>query len=693
MGNAGRSDGRLCVVLTALLLGVVAERGPAQTFTNPLFKSQDPWVTFWRGSYYYSESSGRSVLVRQSRTLTGLASATPTTVWTAPDSGPNSQDVWSPEIHPVQGAWYIYYAADDGNNADHRLFVLKSSAGPLGPYSMAATGYSNGMLYEASDCWAIDPDVFTGADGHLYVVWSGWASASNTTQNLYIAPLSDPLRLSGARVLIAQPTEPWETRTAPIEEGPVGYVRHGVTYITYSASASWTADYAVGLLTNAGGSLLSASAWVKSGPILDHHSTAYGPGSVVFTRSPDGTEAWMLYHGIDSPSCTPSYTCRDIRLQLFTWNADGSPLLGYPVNPGVSLCVPSGENGPYGWGAARSGDAVKGHWTYLSATGARSASDGASWNSVFRGELLYDYTVSAMVQWLSAGTGDGVPKYGLYACYTDASNHAEAFLDKNNKVFATHAVILGTDMGWQNSALPAGFDPTRYHTLSVAKADSLFTFRLDGALMQQRRFALGKGQIGLVTDGTQAGYEKVSVTDQSQGWGDAFGDAAEGTAGAGLRTGGWTLHNGSAADSSTLGAGWDQIFRGNPNLASCTVTADLRWLQTGTTSAFPKYGLYVAYNDANNHAEVFLDRNNGVLATHAVAGGTDAGWQNTSLPAGFDPAQYHTVKVVKSNSQFSFYLDGNMMQQRTFVIENGQIGLVTEDTKASYRNVSVTETL
>src|SRR5579884_3669229 len=691
MGPARRSRPWLQFILMALLLGACQRRGSAQTFTNPLFKSQDPWVLFWHGSYYYSESSGQSVLVRQSKTLTGLASATPTTVWTAPSSGPNSQDVWAPEIHWLNGVWYIYYAADDGNNADHRLFVLKSTtASPFGPYSMAATGYSNGELYEPSDCWAIDPDVFTAADGHLYIVWSGWAAASNTTQNLYIAPLSDPLHIGGSRVLIAQPAESWETRTAPIEEGPVGYVRHGITYITYSASASWTTDYAVGLLTDPSGNILSTTAWVKSGPILDHHSAAYGPGSVVFTLSPDGTESWMLYHGIDSPSCTPSYTCRDIRLQPFTWNADGSPLLGDPVDPGVALFVPSGENGPHGWGAARSGDAVTGAWKYLSAASAQSASDGATWHMVFRGDTLYDYSVSAAVQWAAMATGDGFPKYGLYAFYADANNHAEAFLDRNYGVFATHAVVQGTDMGWQNTSLPAGFDPAQFHTLSISKNDSLFTFRLDGAFMQQRRFALLKGQIGLVTDGTQANYQKVSITDHSNGWEDAFGDAAEGNTSAGLRTGGWTVQGASGADGTTLGSGWNQLFRGNPNLASYTVSADLKWLQTGTTSAYPKYGIYASYNDVNNHVEVFLDRKYGVLATHAFVGGIEASWQNTNLPDGFDPTQYHTLKVTKSGSLFTFLLDGSVAQQRTFAIENGQIGLVTEDTRASYRNVSVT---
>jgi GH43 family beta-xylosidase len=646
-------------------IALPAPHGHAQTFANPIFKSQDPWVLAWHGAYYYSQSLGRTITIRTAPTLTGLANAPDIAVWNAPNTGPNSQNVWAPEIHFLNRSWYIYYSADDGNGANHRLFVLQSTTGkPIGPYRPARTGYHNGELYEPNDSWAIDPDVFTASDGHNYIVWSG--EAGSDVQNLYLAALSDPLHIMGSRVLISQPTLPWETRTRPIEEGPVGYTRNGTTYITYSASASWTTDYTVGLLTNVTGTILDPGSWVKSGPILDHHDTAYGPGSVVFTPSPDGTETWMLYHGIDSQSCTPSYTCRDIRMQKITWNLDGSPLLGYPVDPGVPLRLPSGENGPYGWGAAWSGDPVTGIWTYSGATGAQSASDGTSWHAVFRGDPgLYDYTVSAQILWQATASGDGTPRYGIYAYYKDSADHVEAFIDRANHQLSTHAVVGGADMGWQNSPLRANFNAAKFHTLAVNKADAVFTFLLDGVRMQQRSFAVGNGQIGLVTDGTQAKYQSVSVVDNSCGWGDAFGDAAEGQTALGLRTGSWNVQTLLDVNAQGLGAGWDQIFRGNPNPADYTLSADLQWLQTGTTSAFPKYGLYAAYQDANNHVEVFLDRNDGVLATHAVVGGVDAGWQNTNLPTGFDPTQYHVVQVVKTGSLFTFLLDGTQTRRRT----------------------------
>src|SRR5215472_12251935 len=113
-----------CVIAIVLLTGYARP----QTFTNPIFTSQDPWIVYVGGTYYFSESNCASatVCIKSSTTLTGLSSAPWVGVWNAPASGPNSGEVWAPELHYVNGKWYIYYAADDGDNNNHRLFVLQA---------------------------------------------------------------------------------------------------------------------------------------------------------------------------------------------------------------------------------------------------------------------------------------------------------------------------------------------------------------------------------------------------------------------------------------------------------------------------------------------------------------------------------------------------------------------------------------
>src|SRR5262249_7802488 len=117
----------------------------------------------------------------------------------------------------------------------------------------------------------------------------------------------------------------------------------------------------------------------------------------------------------------------------------------------------------------------------------------------------------------------------------------------------------------------------------------------------------------------------------ADGWGDAFGDAAEGDAASGAERGGRTPPNPSPAPLGTVGGrAWTQLFyASNPNLEDFTVGADVRWRATGTTSAYPKYGLYASYADKGDHVEVFIDRKYGVLATHAVVQGVEQPWQNS----------------------------------------------------------------
>ena len=318
------------------------------SFTNPLFPGGDPWVTRVDGMYFYSASNCgvAAICLKQSRSLYGLARAPWVGVWNPPNRNtPDSRQIWAPEIHYLSGHWYIYYAADNGNNNNHRLYVLESDK-PDGRYHEGDTGYSYGRLADSTRDWGIDPDVFVAANGRLYLTWSCTDyHDAQFPQRICLARMRDPLHVLGPTIRISTPTEPWERRGAPIQEGPVGYMRDGRTFITYSASASWIADdYSVGLLTlAAGASPRNPTAWTKSGPIFDHHGKVYGPGSVVFVQSPDGREWWNIYHAIDRLNCKPAYKCRDIRMQPMHFDQNGAPILGVPVNPGVWMRLPSGD--------------------------------------------------------------------------------------------------------------------------------------------------------------------------------------------------------------------------------------------------------------------------------------------------------------------------------------------------------------
>lgn len=114
----------------------------------------------------------------------------------------------------------------------------------------------------------------------------------------------------------------------------------------YSASGCWTDDYALGLLSlKTNGNPLTVADWEKSAnPIFvkKPENNAFGPGHNAFFKSQDGTEDWIIYHA-NTKSGEGCAEKRNIRMQKFTWNADGTPNFGTPVKTGVATTLPAGE--------------------------------------------------------------------------------------------------------------------------------------------------------------------------------------------------------------------------------------------------------------------------------------------------------------------------------------------------------------
>jgi GH43 family beta-xylosidase len=275
------------------------------------------------GCYYYSESrKQRQIVIRRSRTISGIGQDAGVCVWTAPAAGGNSQNVWAPELHLLDGKWFIYFAADNGRNENHRMWVLESEgADPCGRYRCVGRLETGG--------WAIDGTVLTLNDGRRYFIWSGWPGRRNGQQNLYLAPMRDPATLAGSRVLLTTPDQPWERVAMPICEGPQVLKRNGDLFIVYSASGSWTADYCLGLLHNKSQDVLNPRAWVKHGPVFQKTDQVWGVGHCSFVKSLCQTEDWIIYHS--KSSFKPGWKDRDVHAKQFTWTSDGFPDFGAPI--------------------------------------------------------------------------------------------------------------------------------------------------------------------------------------------------------------------------------------------------------------------------------------------------------------------------------------------------------------------------
>lgn len=314
-----------------------AMTGEASVFTNPLLRppAQDPQIAYHAGNYHYCESSAEGVFLRSAPDLAGLAEAPARRVWAPPARGPMSKNIWAPELHILDGKACIYVAADDGDNAKHRMGVLVAETEDVaGPYRLEAVLDTEG--------WAIDGTVLTLDDGRRYFIWSGWPGKKDGRQNLYISAMKSPTELVGGRVLIKSPDEAWERSAMPICEGPQVLRRGGKTFVIYSASGSWTADYCLGMIALADGAdPMEAASWVAGGQVFARNEHAYGVGHCGFVTSPDGREDWLVYHA--KTVATNGWGDREVRAQPFTWDARGWPVFGEPVDPVLPLVHPVRE--------------------------------------------------------------------------------------------------------------------------------------------------------------------------------------------------------------------------------------------------------------------------------------------------------------------------------------------------------------
>ena len=313
-------------------------------FTNPILKAgQDPSVIFHAGYYYLVQSNGGKITIAKSATITGLGSAQAVSVFNPPPNEDYSYDMWAPELFYYDDNWYIYIAATSarGANETHRMFVLQAdTADPQGTWTI------KGKITDPTDKWAIDGIVFE-YDGTLYTIWSGWQTdIGDFPQNLYITPMSDPVTLDGERILLSEPVEHWERSVAAIQEGPEAFIHDEQLSIVYSADASWSRAYKLGLLKLVGEDPLNPDHWEKIGPIFKEYSddigAVYGPGhNSTPVLSPDGSEDWWFYHV--KTKGNDGWEDRAIFAQRFTWNDDGTPNFGQPVPSETALELPSGE--------------------------------------------------------------------------------------------------------------------------------------------------------------------------------------------------------------------------------------------------------------------------------------------------------------------------------------------------------------
>lgn len=266
---------------------------------NPIIEQRaDPWIYKHLDGFYYFTASVPQfdcIELRKSEAIGKLGNCESKIVWKEHKFGEMSKHIWAPEIHFIQGKWYIYFAAAHSQDQWRiRMYVLENeNSDPLN-----GTWIEKGQIKTLWESFSLDATTFE-IDNNRYLVWAQHDPEIGGNSNIYIDEMINPWTLSGKQVMISEPAYTWEKKGYRVNEGPAILLTEEKIFITYSASAT-DANYCLGLLSaDVKAPLLNAESWIKCEQPLfvsNEKNSQFGPGHNSFTRSKDDKEIIMVYH-------------------------------------------------------------------------------------------------------------------------------------------------------------------------------------------------------------------------------------------------------------------------------------------------------------------------------------------------------------------------------------------------------------
>lgn len=305
---------------------------------NPLIEQRaDPFILRHEDHYYFIASVPEydRLEIRRADTLAGLAQARATVIWRKHASGAASELIWAPELHRIEGKWYVYFAAAHtkklrDNMFQHRMYVLECpDADPL-----QGVWTEKGQIVTQFDTFSLDATTFRH-QGKQWYLWAQKAPDIPGNSNLYLSEMATPWQLKGMPVMLSKPEFDWECRGFLVNEGPA-VITHGERlFITYSASAT-DENYCMGMLwIDRQADPLTPENWHKSPhPVFTTctENRQFGPGHNSFTTTPEGEDV-LVYHARNyteiegDPLYDPG---RHTRLKRIKWADTGMPDFGVP---------------------------------------------------------------------------------------------------------------------------------------------------------------------------------------------------------------------------------------------------------------------------------------------------------------------------------------------------------------------------
>ena len=316
-------------------IDINAEITGTYSFTNPIrTNGADPWLFYCDGYYYYTATTGGTVGFARAANIGDLKYAEYVTVYDPEDGHEWSKNLWSPEIHYYtdeeigegNGGWYLFLACDNGDNANHRMYVVKCLDGNnlMGRWGNPVTGEVNlPQRVEAKDIPDFDNKWAAGMseiriNGKLYMLYitEEGKGTADLHQTINIVEMTNPWTIVGESKVICFSEYDWEKGgyaknpntgaywPMVVEGSTAVYGEDGSVYIIYSGSGYWTVHYNLAQLKYVGGDPLEITSWEKSPePILYKSDSINGCGHASYVTDTSG-QGWVCYHAYTGKDTT-----------------------------------------------------------------------------------------------------------------------------------------------------------------------------------------------------------------------------------------------------------------------------------------------------------------------------------------------------------------------------------------------------
>jgi hypothetical protein len=332
-----------------------------------------------------------------------------------------------------------------------------------------------------------------------------------------------------------------------------------------------------------------------------------------------------------------------------------------PTDPAVTKIDSFTDDASEGWTTAISG--AGGSWAVTNNSLMQSLVDQNS-RAILDGSNWTDQVVEAKVDASSFNATSFVAVYARFKTINDAY-----YLTLRS----TGAVELKRILGGvvtTFASLPAGtYDPLAAHVLRLEVVGNSLRGFVDGTLVlsgSDNEWAIDSGKAGVGMFQAAAAFDNVFASPFSSSYrvtddfddGDASGwDMTETGAGswstAQVSTGKWVL-------SQTQTTGNHRSKRGGPRRDQ-SMQARVRFTTASDSNAF--IAVYARYQDVNNTYYLLL-RNSRTLELKKIVGGTaSVTFATLTLPANFDLAAWHTLRIEATGGNLTTlkaYLDGQL---------------------------------